>query len=80
MKANEITLTITKDLILRLWRTVPESEKFGEVETIKQCVQQPDVIQLSRGKKKNVTFSVRSFQVLSRDEPPNRLLGWYAID
>lgn len=75
----EITLNLTKGLILRLWGTVPESAKFGDVETIQQCTQQPDLFMLGR-KKKSVTFSMRSFQVVARNEPPGRAMDFHDIE
>ena len=75
----EITLNLTRGLMRRMWNTVPESKDFGAVETIQQCTQQPDLFMLGR-KKKSITFSVRSFVVVARNEPPGRVLGWHDIE
>jgi len=74
----EITLNLTRGLILRMWNTVPESKDFGAVESIQQCTQQPDLIKLGR-KKKTITFSMRSFSVTGRNTPPDNVLGWQEI-
>ena len=74
----EITLNLTRDLILRMWGTIPESKTFGLVESIRQCAQQPDLIKLGR-KKKVVTFSLRSFQII-HDTTADMVLAWQEID
>ncbi len=75
--APEVTLTLTRDLILRLWSTVPEAKTFGLVESIKQCAQQQDVIKLGR-KQKTVTFSLRSFEII-KDTTIDHVLAWREI-
>ena len=73
----EITLNLTRDLVLRLWSTVPEAKAFGLVESIRQCAQQPDLIKLGR-KKKVVTFSLRSFQII-KDTTIDNVLAWHEV-
>lgn len=74
---TQATLNVTKDLILRLWSTMPESKDFGKIEYVEQCSQQPDLIRLGR-KKHTATFSLRSLAVTGIDEK-DTFLDWREI-
>ena len=73
----EVTLNLTRGLVLRLWSTIPESKSFGLVDSVRQCAQQPDLIKLGR-KKKTATFSLRSFQII-RDTTIDNVLAWHEV-